>query len=78
MVEIEHTGPEFCLNCYNKRYVEIKMKWDRKEAAFTKWARKQEYTPAQVESLRARVRQEMKNEIIRLEQEWEEMWRTLR
>lgn len=50
------------------------MKWDRKEEAFVKWARKQGHVPAQVESLRERVRYEMKNEITRLDQEWEKMW----
>ena len=74
MVEIEHTGPEFCSHCYYKKYVEIKMKWDKKEEAFVRWARKQGYVSAQVESLRERVRHEMKNEITKLDQKWEKMW----
>lgn len=74
VVEIEHTGPEFCSICYNKSYVEIKKKWERKEEACTDKARKQGFTPAQVESLREGVKQGMRNEIMRLDQEWEEMW----
>ena len=74
MVKIEHTGPEFCIHCYNQRYVEIQKKWEKKEKARTKKARTHGYTPAQVESLREILRSGMKRDILRLDQEWEEMW----
>ena len=74
VVEIEHTGPEFCSNCYNKIYVEIQKKWERKEEACTKKARKHGYTAGQIESLKKSVKQQMKNEVMGLDHEWEKMW----
>lgn len=74
VVEIEHTGPEFCSHCYNMRYVAIQKKWERKEGAYTKKARKQGYTSSQVDSLRESVNQEMQSEVMKLDQEWEKMW----
>lgn len=73
MVKIEHTGPEFCTYCYYRRYVEIKMKWERREEACTNKAKKHGYTPAQVEVLRGRIKREMKKEIVNLDEEWEDM-----
>ena len=74
MVEIEHNGPEYCSHCYNKKFIEIKMKWDRKEEACTNKAKRQGHTAVRVESLRESVRQGMKNEIASLDEAWEKMW----
>ena len=74
VVEIEHTGAESCSHCYNKRFIAIKMKWERKEEACTNKAKKQGYTATRIESLRESVRQGMKMEIVSLDEEWERMW----
>lgn len=74
VVEIEHTGPEFCSHCYNERYVKIQKKWERKEEFCMNKARKEGYTPPQVECLRGRVKQELAKEVMSLDQEWEKMW----
>lgn len=74
VVDTERTGPESCIHCYNERYVEIQRKWETRGEAFTNKARKNGYTPAQIESLRARTKREMKKEVMRLDQEWEKMW----
>lgn len=74
VVEVEHTGPEFCSHCYNMRYVAIQKKWERREVACLNKVRKQGYTSPQVESLRGSLKQEMDNEVMILDQEWEKMW----
>ena len=75
MVAVEHTGPEFCLNCYNKELLEIRKKWERREAACRRKAKKHGYKSSQADSLSASVKQEMSKEIMRLDQKWEKMWR---
>lgn len=74
VLQIEHTGPEFCTHCYYRRYVEIKMKWERREEACANKAKKHGYSSMRVEALRGRVKREMKKEIVSLDEEWEEMW----
>ena len=70
---VERTGPELCLHCYNKELLKIQKKCeDRQEVCLTK-AKKYGYTVTQVDSLRATVEQQKKNEIMRLDQEWEKM-----
>ena len=74
MVAVEHTGPEFCLNCYNNELLEIRKKWEQREKVCTRKAKRYGYTPSQADSLIASVKQEMSKEIMRLDQEWEKMW----
>ena len=76
VVEVEHTSPEFCLNCYSNELLKIQKKWERREDICAEKAEKQGYSTPQVDSLRSSVRQEMKNEVSRLDREWEKMWCT--
>ena len=75
VVEIQHTRPEFCLGCYNKELVKIQQKWERVEKAYMMKAMRQGYASSQVDSLKVIVKREMMNEVMRLDQEWEQMWR---
>lgn len=74
VVAVEHTGPEFCLNCYNNELLNIRKKWEKIEAVFRKEAKKRGYTPSQADSQSASVKQAMSSEIMRLDQKWEKMW----
>ena len=75
VVAVEHTGPEFCLNCYNNELLNIRKKWEHKEEVCTRKAKKQAYKPSQADSRSASVKQEMSKEIMKLDQKWEKMWR---
>ena len=74
VVAVEHTGPEFCLNCYHNELLEIRKKWEQREEACTRKAKKHGYKPSQADSLSASVKQELSKDIMRLDQMWEKMW----
>ena len=76
VVKLAYTGPEHCLHCYSNQLLKIQKKCEeRQEVCLTK-AKKYGYTATQADSLRAAVEQQMKNEIIKLDQEWEKMLRS--
>ena len=74
VVMVEHTGPEFCLSCYNNELLKIQKKWDQRQQVNTTKAKKQGYTLSQAESLNGKAKQEMSKEVMRLNEQWEKLW----
>ena len=74
VIKVEHTIPEFCLKCYNNKLMKIEKKWEERAKVYALKAKKQGYNLSQAESLGARVREEMKKDVMKLDQKWEKMW----
>lgn len=74
VVDVEHTTSEFCVNCYHQKLVEIRRVYGEQRVSRVRTAKKQGYTPSQIDSLKAEVEHEMNSEVGKLDHEWEKKW----